>query len=270
MYHTQKYDPNVITYEDRSNKGRDYVDIGYQIVEELKQKIDATFPSKGVIMLPSIKTGKRKHDELAALIVREMSEHAIQLSVIHDKTIREGFAYDPEKGVYFPRLGKIKGYIQHVSLNKILLHNNKWPFVLASPLFADLTIGIDVKHHTAGYVFIDKNGKNIRLEFREFMKDKEKLSSSQVFKMLIKEISKEAKYAEYPLENIVIHRDGRIFDSEIQGINQAVEKLKSSEMRVLPKNASVHIVEISKSSPVSLRFYKPTGKVKKGSNRPIP
>src|SRR6516162_997920 len=43
----------------------------------------------------------------------------------------------------------MNGYLQNVALNKILLTNNFWPFVLATPLHADLTIGIDVKNQTA-------------------------------------------------------------------------------------------------------------------------
>ncbi len=40
-----------------------------------------------------------------------------------------------------------------------VLLNCRWPFVLAEPLHADLTIGIDIKNNTAGFSFVFKAGQ---------------------------------------------------------------------------------------------------------------
>ena len=46
----------------------------------------------------------------------------------------------------------------------MLLTNEKWPFVLATPLHADLTVGIDVKQNTAGFTVVGRLGNNVRRE----------------------------------------------------------------------------------------------------------
>jgi hypothetical protein len=52
------------------------------------------------------------------------------------------------------RAARLSGYLRNVALNKILLTNERWPFVLSSNLETDLTIGIDVKHNTVGFTLV--------------------------------------------------------------------------------------------------------------------
>jgi hypothetical protein len=44
--------------------------------------------------------------------------------------------------------GKALGYLRNVALNHVILTNQQWPFELASPLHADVVIGLDVKAHS--------------------------------------------------------------------------------------------------------------------------
>ncbi len=82
---------------------------------------------------------------------------------------------------------------------------------------------------------------------------KERLSSEQIKSCLVEVLSKEAEQAPYSLVRIVIHRDGRIYGCEIEGAKQAVDLLKTKG--ILPENAALTILEISKSAPVSLRLF---------------
>jgi argonaute-like protein implicated in RNA metabolism and viral defense len=56
-----------------------------------------------------------------------------------------------------------------------------------------------------------------------------------------------------PVRSIVIHRDGRCFQSELDGASVAVEKLKGEG--VVAPAGSLTVLEISKTAPVRLRLY---------------
>ena len=99
------------------------------------------------------------------------------------------------------------GYLRGVALNKVLLTNERWPFVLATRMHADITIGFDVKHHTAGLVIVGGNGGDIRWLPKE-SKQKERLLEDQTQGYLMEIIRAEAKDRSEPIRVIVIHRDG--------------------------------------------------------------
>ncbi|NJO93368.1 MAG: hypothetical protein HC820_01510 [Hydrococcus sp. RM1_1_31] len=114
----------------------------------------------------------------------------------------------------------MQGYLRSVALNKVLLANQRWPFVLDTPLHADVIVGIDVKHHTAGYIVVNKEGSRIWTLPPITSKQKEQLSADQIKTCLIEILTKESEQATYPLQTIVIHRDGRTYECEIEGQNR--------------------------------------------------
>jgi argonaute-like protein implicated in RNA metabolism and viral defense len=148
--------------------------------------------------------------------------------------------------------GKLRGYLRMVAINKILLNNERWPFVLTTRLHADITIGLDVKYHTAGLVVVGKNGGQINTLFKT-SRQKEKLTRDQAKAYLVEIIRQEAEARTELLSTIVLQRDGRIFDTERNGANDAMAFLK--ERGIIAANASLTIVEIPKSSPVRLRLF---------------
>jgi hypothetical protein len=88
-----------------------------------------------------------------------------------------------------------------------------------------LTIGIDVKNQTAAFAVIGKNGASINVKFDE-SRQREQLLKDQVLTHLMDIIRTEQRAIGRPLTSIVIHRDGRCFQSELDGALVAVEKLK--------------------------------------------
>lgn len=250
------WQPEVIVYDNRNKK--DSVEIGFEILKQVKNHVKA---KKGyaVVMLPSdVERIKRQHDQLAALVVSEcLSEHNLAVSIMHSDVLEECFYYKKNgaESAYElkPALAsKYTGYVFGVAMNQVLLNNERWPYVLNTPLSADLTIGIDVKKQIAGFTFVDKYSKNILTRFNK-SSSKEKLTSAQVIKMLVPNISLMQKHLSYKIENIVVHRDGRLFQREKDGIFQAMESLKSNG--VLPQNCSVSILEIPKHSIVPFRLF---------------
>jgi uncharacterized protein (UPF0335 family) len=260
MYPSDTYNPDIIIYEDKFKHGTDYLEVGKQIIDATKRNFSKGLPGYGVIMIPRLeRKAKREHDKLGALIIRELKKLGMNCSIMHDDTINECFGYrntSDGKSQYYIKPDKQKkfdGYVRGVVINKILLNCNKWPFVLNEPLNADLTIGIDVKHHTAGFTIVDKSGKNIRTETDE-TSNKEKLNSEQLKSWIYKIIRSEIEIdTGLNIKNIVIHRDGRLFDTELDGLLQGIQQLKN-EMHI-GSDSELHILEIPKSSLYSVRIF---------------
>ena len=149
--------------------------------------------------------------------------------------------------------GRFDGYLRNVALNKVLLTNERWPFVLATPLHADVIVGIDVKHNTAGFTVVGKHGSEVRTLCRK-SRQKEMLLAAQVTTYLMELLRAEAQYGD--IHTIVLQRDGRMWPPELQGAHRAVDRLKAEG--VLPQDATLTILEISKTSPAPLRLFDAT------------
>jgi hypothetical protein len=249
------YKPEVITYKDRGP--RTYRDQGKAICDALGERILES--AYALVMLHSTSDRKlREHDALAAMVVRELRKRDVIAAVNHSDMGDECYALSagsdgkPRYVVRDGQRGRLSGYLQNVALNKILLTNSFWPFVLATPLHADLTIGIDVKNQTAAFAVIGKNGASVNVKFDE-SRQKEQLLKDQVLTLLIDIIRAEQCTIGRPLNSIVIHRDGRCFQSELDGASAAVEKLKREG--VIASDGSLTVLEISKTAPVRLRLY---------------
>lgn len=250
------YKPQVIYYPDLGF--RTYVEQGRSILKTVEEH--QLQPGYGIVMLHHTPNRlPRQHDPLAALVIRELKNHDLYVATIHSATGKECYElrYDkqgqPFYAARFQKRGKLQGYLRAVALNKVLLTNERWPFVLDTPLHADVTLGIDVKHHTAGYIVVNKDGSRIWTLPPITSKQKEQLSSDQVKTCLIEILTKEAEQVIYPLLHIVIHRDGRMYECEIEGAKQAIAALKAQ--KILPEDATLTILEISKSAPASLRLF---------------
>ncbi len=267
MYPWDEYKPEIKFYEDKFSGNRNYVKLGKRIVETVGK-----FKSNGVnphalIMIPDFRRGNREHDELAALLVQELGKksYGISCSIIHTNMVKECYEertnkegeifYVVKQDIHnkkFDKRGKLKGYLRNVANKQVLLSNNKYPYVLKTPLNADMTIGIDVKNYLAGFLFTDKYAKNNRKVFRP-AKNHEKLTKNLMVKTLVEIIEDEAAFSLGSMRNFVFHRDGHFFDEEIEGIKEAFRILKE-EKHILTEEASFTLVEIPKKTQVSLRF----------------
>lgn len=260
MYPWSEYNPKVYYFEDVPTKRNNYVGLGRKIVVDIKEKLALDISGHALVMIPNTIKGKREHDKLGALIIRELKEFELTASVIHSSIVKECYEEKRDRDgeiFYAPKRdkkGKLRGYTRNVALIKVLLNNRKYPFAFDTPLNADLTVGIDVKNNLAGFIYIDKYAQNIHPEFVKTT-HKEKLPDRIIAKQLYDSIKMEAQDRE--LKNIVLQRDGRIFDTELRGIALAMKKLKSDE--ILPKDATISIIEIPKSSFLSFRLFDSSG-----------
>lgn len=249
------YKPELVTYKDRGP--RTYREQGKAILEAVAGHFME--PAFALVMLHHTSDRKRReHDLLAAMVIRELRKKDIFAAVNHSEMGERSYslvsAKDGSPGYVINERerGKFMGYLRNVALNKILLTNGFWPFVLATPLHADVIIGIDVKNRTAGFTVIGRNGSSIHTHCQP-SRQKEKLLKEQVLTHLMQLIRSEASRLGRPVQSVVIHRDGRCYQSEVDGALAAIQKLKQED--VVASDCTLTILEISKSAPVRLRLF---------------
>ena len=251
------YDPILATYNDRVQET--FVEQGNAILQAAVQQ--CTKSGFAVVMIHDMQDRRvRQHDQLAAMVIRKLRELDVFAAVMHSATGRECYQLVTQGDgsrryvCRHEKRGKLSGYIRNVALNKVLLTNERWPFVLATPLSADLTVGIDVKQHTAGFTVVNGRGNYIRTIVRD-SNQKEQLLTQQVRKLLVEVVSKEAHTEAYrlPLRSIVVHRDGILWPSERLGIRRAIEDLK--KLGILTEDAGYAAIEIPKSAAAPIRLY---------------
>lgn len=247
------YDPKVIIYNDYDS-GHTYVEQGQAILDVAEKYL--VRGGYGLVMIHDASDREvRQEDQLAAMLSQQFWEqHDMRITVNHTKTGSE--CYSPVNGQYGAyvvnpkKQGKLNGYLCNVVLNKILLNNEIWPFVLATPLHADVTIGLDVKRNTVGLTVVSNGGRSIATLCRR-SSQKEKLTRRQIATLLTKLLRHIAE--EQAVKEIVIHRDGRSFQSEIDGAIDAKKTLQREGL--LPSDARITILAVSKTAMTQVRLF---------------
>ena len=262
------YDPKIVLYDDYGTNHDSYAD-QIRLVESKIEEYQWRSGSCAVIMLHNTNRKMRDEDKLAALTIRKLHDKGVRATVIHSKA-EEGWYVlrEDENERQYVRTTKqraqrqVTGYLRNVALNKVLLNSWRWPFVLNSPMNADLIIGVDVKSYTTGLIAVPKtidikDGQDIHFIPKpgrpSGKKQHEQLSTRNARKYLKEIIELVLRSNPIPPVNIVIHRDGRTYASETKGFNLAIEDLKHADK--LPSDANLTVLEIAKTSSVKLRLF---------------
>lgn len=249
------YEPEVIPYDDL-NARRDFVGQA-RAIEAAVRSADIR-PGYALVMVHRYERRPRSADQLAAWAVKEFPlRFDLNASVIHTDMAKKAYGVMPHRngtcyGVKAAERGRFSGYLLNVALNKILLTNGKWPFILDTPLYADVVIGIDVKNNTAAFTLIADGGKIVRLSTSP-SRQKEQLLSGQVANFIHDLIRRERSYFSGNPRQIVVHRDGRLWPTELDGIKAACKRLAKDGY--LEGDGDFTAVEISKSAPAPLRLF---------------
>ncbi|MBI4583220.1 MAG: hypothetical protein HY717_04275 [Planctomycetes bacterium] len=249
------YDPVPIIYNDLGPKT--YVVQGRAILAAVEAA--PREPGYGVAMIhETVDRRNREHDQLAAMVMRKLRDRGVFVSVIHTTVSKECYHLPPNAPAgkdYEPldnKQGKLNGYLRNVAITKVLLTNERWPFVFSSSLHADLTIAIDVQLNTACFAFIGKSGPDIRT-VQKTSNQKERLSKAHVRQTILEVLRQEAALGRKDIRSIVVQRDGRLYATEIAGIKDAITTLNVEG--VLPGDASLNFIEIPKRSAASFRLF---------------
>jgi len=250
------FEPEPIFYSDR----------GCRNFEEISQSIFATVEAQcrkgayAVVMIPEdSRRRKRQEDTSAAHVIQQLKERSdMRAAVIHTTLSSDSYGAIRERDgstrYYAVQRAekRLNGYFRGVAINKILLLNQKWPFVLASPLHADVVVGIDVKGHMAGFIATNKQG-NIIVPYHKKSQQKEKLMPNQCKEYFCHVVTNVAARVSESIKNIVVHRDGRLYDTEIKGLRLGLQELK--DQGLVDADAELTFVEIPQTSPALLRLF---------------
>ncbi len=249
------YDPEIVIYDDPDGR-RGFAGQSRAIKKAVENH--RVKPGDALVMVHRYERRPRSADQLAAWTVKEFpSLFGLNGAVIHTDMAKKAYAakkYGNETRyvVRSAERGRLSGYLRNVALNKILLANGKWPFVLDTLLHADLVIGIDVKNNTAAFTLIADRGQIIRFSMSP-SRQKEQLLKAQVKKVVYEIIRKDAPYFKQRPAKIVIHRDGRAWPAEVEGLRAACEQL--AEEGHFDTDWRLTVVEIRKSAPAPLRMF---------------
>ena len=249
------YDPEIIVYDDLNGK-RNFVGQARAIKEAVATA--RVQPGYALVMVHRYERRPRSADQLAAWTVKEFARlFDLKASVIHTEMSKKtyaGMTREGETRYVVKDVGRkrFSGYLRNVALNKVLLTNGKWPFVLDKPLYADVVIGIDVKNNTAAFALIADGGNIVRFAMNS-SRQKEQLLKGQVKNFIVDLIRKEGIYFKRRPKQIVIHRDGRAWPTEIEGLREACKWLE--EDGYLDQGWHLTVVEIAKSAPAPLRLF---------------
>ena len=259
------YKPEIVTYADRGPKT--FVEQGDRILEAVKGKCESGYAL--VLIHETEQRGPRQQDRLAAMVVGELRGLDVYAAVHHTRIPRRCYqlAHDRTGNPYYrtrrESRGLLAGYLRGVVLNKVLLPNERWPFVLARPDDGTVTIGIDVKSHVAGFTFVYAGGRRVTSRFEQSQQG-ERLDAAQVERVLTREVREEFEHRRAPLEHVVVHRDGTLFEPERQGIERAVARLRGEG--VLDAAGTVNLLEIRKTSRMPVRLFE---EIRAGNGRRI-
>ena len=247
------YAPIIIEYDDRVEKT--FAAQASAVLGAVEAA--ALEPGYGIVMIHETDRGRGEHDQLAAMLMTKLREQELFVSIIHTKVAGESYRLNqhasngPAYTAISEKRNRLTGYLRNVAINKVLLTNERWPFVLSTPLNADLTIALDVQNNTACFTLLGKSGPSIRTEI-SYSRDKEKLSQVHVRKVLLDILRQEASLGVDKVENIMLLRDGQWFKSEIRGVKDVLASLHKDGLMT---GTSASFVEIHKTSAVSFRLF---------------
>lgn len=152
---------------------------------------------------------------------------------------------------YNPR--RARSQLRNLAL-AVLTEAGVKPWVLADPLHHDLYIGIDTLYGRICYHFLyGIGGRFITTQIGHSTtrgRSNEAIKKPELQKRLINEITQIIK-ADIPVKSIIIHRDGRWWPSENDGLKAALKQL--IERKILPVDVRCGVVEIRKThKPIRL------------------
>lgn len=242
------YNPKLVVWDDE--KAQNIPQIRSELTELKKSMINAG-TSCAVVVLPA-RRGKVDTGKLRRHIKKALSPEIRTKCVQASELIRLMQAARNGDG---KAAGRYQSYLTYTALD-ILVTSGYRLWVLNEPLNYDLYIGIDVLNNVAGFTFVAAGGAICR--FVPSQSDqKEQLSAEQVAEVLgkhLREIIPRFKEISGRLpRHIVVHRDGRWYNTESQGFNFITDKLFHEGL--LPENVVKGVVEIQKTNAQRWRLF---------------
>ena len=150
--------------------------------------------------------------------------------------------------------GRFRSYLMNTVMG-LMIVNRQWPWVLHGGTHYDAYMGLDVLDHTAAFTFFYEGGGVCAMRDQD-SSHKEKLGRSMVAKVVYEGLKQDLPDLDRPLRSIVLRRDGRLFEAEWQGFEEAIKKLVDEG--ALPLDIVVGAVEVPKHQSLGIRLVERT------------
>jgi len=150
------------------------------------------------------------------------------------------------------QMGRLESYVLNCALG-LMVVNRKWLWCLDTPLHYDVYIGIDVLNQMVGLTFLYSGGQHVVFS-NHAAKQKERLSSRQIRGLIRDRLRVDLPNLGLRPQSIVVHRDGRAFDSEIRGFQLALQDLALDSL--IDPDVLSGVVEIRKTSSEGVRLVR--------------
>jgi hypothetical protein len=232
MYKVQR-----ILYDDRGARSL------YRQVQVIQRAIAHNRIGRGYALLVLPAQAQRDlHNYIKRTLWPDLQCQCAMASKIHSY-------YERQKGngLFRPvpeRMGRLTSYVRNCAFGMMVV-NRKWSWALATPLHHDIYIGIDVLNRMVGLTFIYNHGEQIF--FRDYpCKQKERLTALQLREILTMHLGQDLQALGLRPRSVVIHRDGRTFTSELNGLHAAAQALKSEG--ILANDVVIGVVDIRKTT----------------------
>jgi hypothetical protein len=162
----------------------------------------------------------------------------------------------PNQAIRLYPESKFRSYLLNTVMG-LMIVNRQWPWVLKKPTHYAAYIGLDVLDHTAAFTFFYEGGAVCAMRDQQ-SSHKEKLSRELVAKLIYDGLTQDFPDLDEPPRSVVLRRDGRLFESEWLGFQDAIQKLMADGL--LASDALTGAVEIPKQYSYGIRL------VESGSN----
>lgn len=141
-------------------------------------------------------------------------------------------------------------YLKYLALGYLEVNQKVLWRLAEGTLRNDVHIGLDVYQNLAVFTFIYGDADLITFDICK-VKRGEKLSSAEIREIVSKNLQRDLPQTDLIPSRLAFHRDGKVFDTEIRGLLQSFNDLKS----LLAEDFCYGIVEIRKSNMNHPRLY---------------
>lgn len=220
-------------------------------VDAITSKVQTAARSGGhaVLVLP-----EGAKSDLHNFIERKLHT-SVQTQCVTATKVRRFYRMVPDNGrarfeVPHDQEQKYTSFLRYTAIG-LMIVNRQWPWVLETRTRYDAYIGIDVLYHTAAFTFFYEGGRRCFVRMASSTQ-REKLSRKQVKAVVVDNLRQDLQDGSAVPRSLILRRDGRVFQSEWLGFEDAVRTLISEG--ILPRDVLIGAVEVHKNSALGLRL----------------
>jgi hypothetical protein len=240
------YTMQLVRYSDENKRTlKDQVD---SVVASLNE--NSFEGGRGVLVLPA-----RAQSDLHNYIKKKLRKR-VQFQCMSTEKLRSFYRLDGNAGngkaqtARVPAENRLQSYLFNMVMG-LMIVNRQWPWVLDKETHYDAYIGLDVLDHTAAFTFFYEGGRVCAMRDQE-SSHKEKLPRGLVCTLVYEGLKEDLPDLDQVPRSLVLRRDGRLYETEWLGFNDAIKKLVDEGL--LPRDILVGAVEVPKHRSYGVRL----------------